>query len=343
MKKQIIGGLFALVALFFTVVSCRKDVQAVTTETTQFTSKVDAVKGSFHVENGIIHFDNSEAFHDVLEQLKKFDMSERRHFGDKLGFKSLLSAYVDVQLQCAAAEDEQTHKAALRNNADIIDASKNDGTFEMRIINRDLASVLNREGIVYIGASVYRFTDFGEAIAIDGDIERLRTVDKNSKGSKNISVFVNNQLETRADCGVSGCKTTFNSSNDRKGTLSYRRTQMIEHAFFDPITGVQHLKVTNSSYTDGVPYKTSFWGGWRNYTTDNTLSIAQTLNNDANSCPYGDNFSYSNNWTGIDFSGSVCETTAATQYDYGAHIARYTALNITYATRGGVNNNFTCQ
>jgi hypothetical protein len=82
MKKQIIGAFFALIALFFTVVSCRKDLQTVTTETTQATSKVDAVKGDFHVENGILHFDNSKALRDVIEQLRKIDISERRYFGE---------------------------------------------------------------------------------------------------------------------------------------------------------------------------------------------------------------------------------------------------------------------
>jgi hypothetical protein len=345
MKKQIIGGLFALLALLFTVVSCRKDVQTVTTETTQVKSKVDAVKGNFHVENGIIHFDNSEAFHDVLNQLKKFDMSERRHFADKLGFKSLLSAYVDVQLQCAAAEDEQTHKAALRNNADIIDASKNDGTFEMRIANRDLASVLNREGFLYIGASAYRFTDFGEAIAIDGDIERLKTVDISTKNSKNILVFVGNNLGTRAACQPSNTQT-ITAGGDRRGVLSFRRTSIFEHLYFEidgtPF-GTAHVKVTNSTYTEGIPFKKTIWGNFRNYTTENTLSLNQSLETFASSCPYGDIFSYSNEWTGIDFNGSTCIVPDIRIDVFGLHRGEYISANNTYKTRGGVVNNITCQ
>jgi hypothetical protein len=194
MKKQIIVGLFALVTLFFTVVSCRKDVQTVTTEPTQAKSTINAVKGDFHVENGILHFDNAKALENVLDQLRKFDISERRNFGAKIGFKSLLYAYSDVQLQCAAAEDEQTHKAILQNNADIIDASNNDGTFQMRIINKDLASVLNREGIFYVASSVYKFTDFGQVIVLDGDISRLKAVNKNTQSDKNIKVFAPNTL-----------------------------------------------------------------------------------------------------------------------------------------------------
>jgi hypothetical protein len=202
MKKQIIGGFFVLIALFFTVVSCRKDVQTFATEPTQTQLKVGDVKGDFYAENGILHFKNDEVFQDILEQLKKFDMSERQHFGEKIGFKSLLSAYIDVQFQCADAQNEKTHKSVLLANADIIDASQNDGTFVMRIVNKDLAAVLNREGIVYINNSVYKFTDFGELIAIDGDIDRLKIVNKNTQSNENIKVFVANTLNTRAPCGI---------------------------------------------------------------------------------------------------------------------------------------------
>jgi hypothetical protein len=340
MKKQIIGGLFVLIALFFTVVSCRKDAQTVTTEPTQTQFKVDAVKGDFYAENGILHFKSYQALQDVLEQLKKFDMSERQHLGKKIGFKSLLSTYIEVQLQCADAQDEKTHKSVLLANADIIDASLNDGTFVMRIANKDLAAVLNREGIIYIGTSVYEFTEFGEAIAIDGDIQRLKTVNQNTQSDKNIKVFIANKLDIRAPCGVGNFQRKVNGS--KRSELSFSRLTSYFFVGFDANDNPLYT-VSNGAYTDGVPYRKNFWGNWSNYRTGNTLSGNYNLTSYNGSCNYGDNFSYSNNWTGIDFMGSTCNRFNIPEASLSSNFATYVSANNTYSTDEVSDNNVTCQ
>jgi hypothetical protein len=342
MKKQIIGGLFALIAMFFTVVSCRKDAQTVTAEPTQTQFKVDAVKGDFHVENGILHFDSQQTFYDVCDKLRKFDVSERKHFGKTFGFKSLLSAYMDLQRQSELTEDEQTHKANLENNTDIIDASANDGTFEMRIINKELAPLLNRDGFVFIDKVAYRFTEFGEAMALDGDFNRLRDVSKITKSDKNIKVFVANKLELRAPCGVGQTKTTSNSSDNRRGELTFSRVSEEFFAGFDSNNNPV-FNVVNTSFVVGTPFKRTIFGGFRNYTTVNELTINQSLRTYSNSCTYGDNTFESNEDTGIFFSGASCVLFNIPEANVSNNYATYVSANTTYVTRGGVNNNITCQ
>lgn len=353
MKQQIIRGLFALVALFFTVVSCRKDIQTVTTGPTQAKASIDEVKGNFHVENGILHFDDSKAFNDVLEQLRKFDISERRHFAAKQGFTSLLYAFNDVLKKSAeAADDEKTYDAILRDNSDIIDVRK-DGTFQMRILNKRLASVLNREGIVYIDKSVYKFTDFGEVVIVDGDSDKLKTVTKTTASDNNIKVFAPNNLPIRS-CGTyiwqNGVQ---NSSGDRAGDL-WCETGF---AYFLMTTFVNGNRVhltdsfgntlwegVNGSYAVGTPWKKNWRGKWVNYRTDNSLSINHSMDVLSNGfCPTTDNFSYSNNWDAIDYMGSTCAQTKIPSPIVNSFSPKFISVNNSYSNQGGVTINLQCQ
>jgi hypothetical protein len=340
MKQQIIRGLFALLALFFTAVSCRKDVQT-TAEPTQAKSTIDAVKGDFHVENGILHFDNPQALHDVLEQLRKFDISERRNFGAKIGFTSLLYAYNDVlQKTAAAAEgDEKAYDDILKTNADIL-SMRNDGTFEMRILNKNLASILNREGIFYVGKVAYRFTDFGETVAIDGDVERLKTVTKLTPSDKNFKVFITNNLAVRS-CGVNIWQNGVqNSSGDRAGdlwcTAVFLDLLMVDIFGFPIIDGNGNFlwALENSSYAVGTPWKKNWRGRWVNYSTSNTLSINQSLNSFNGFCGYSDNFSYSNNWNNIDFEIGAhgCFIVNIPEPDLESFKPKFVTVNPTFRT-----------
>jgi hypothetical protein len=348
MKKQIIGGLFALFALFFTVVSCRKDIQTVTTETTQVTNqttgKADAVKGDFRVENGTLHFDNQQTCYSVLEQLNKLDMSERRHFGGKMGFKSLLKAYNDVQLQSAVVDNEQDHKSILRDNSDIIDASANDGSFNMRIFNKNLASILNRDGIVFIGKTAYKFTDFGEVVNLDGDISSFNGITSTTKSSGNTRVFNFIDIPVpEAPCGVGmSLSNVMNSSNDRRASASTSRVSFYVETGFDS-NGNLVYDVINSSYVTATPQKKTIWGTFRNYTTVNRLSVNHSLRSFNNICQYGDNFSYQNEWTGIDFNGSFCVIIGIPEANLSSCYSTMISSSTNYNNQGGVNINLICQ
>lgn len=325
MKQQIIRGLFALLALFFTAVSCRKDVQTTAAEPIiQAKSTIETVKGGFHVENGILHFDNSKAFRDVLEQLRKFDISVRRNFGVNQGFYSYLNGYGKVLDRSAAADkDDNGYDDFLRQNTDIIEL-RADGTFSMRLLNKSLAAVLNREGIVFIGKDAYRFTDWGEAIAHDGDVERLKTVNAKTPTSNNISIFAEKALPTRAPCGTwlmqNGVMST--AYVDKRGDFWCGIEKRREPAYdqndlplYDS-NGKRLFDHITYSWSIGTPWKKNWRGRWVTYNSDNKLTINQSAVSNYNTvvnglpsfdqCTFTDNISYTNCWSAIDYNSSGC-------------------------------------
>jgi hypothetical protein len=350
MKKQIIGGLFALFALFFTVVSCRKDIQTVTTETNQATGKADAIKGDFYVENGTLRFKNVKSLLSTVDELSKFDISERYHFGEQIGFKSYLSCFAEV-LQKSSAADDKDYDNVLKDYADVIDA-KSDGTFKMRIVNKNLASVLDRNGIVYIGKRVYRFTDFGEAIAINGDVERLKTVTATTVSDDNIKVIVSNSLGLRGVCGKNEWRdNVLNANGTRKADFWNGATKIafitedeFGNIFLNQIGQVM-FEMYISAYSIGTPWKPrSVFSGWKTYNADNTLSLNQSLNG-PNNITFFSSKTYSNSWTAIDFGtplNSLNSFFNLTLPEVNATSENFKAINNTYSNTSPLSINITC-
>lgn len=322
-----------LVTLAVLISSCKQDQVAPNASTTS-TSKtlkmsgVSDVKGKFTVQDGILHFEDSKALFDLLEQLRLYDISERRNFGKDIGFKSMLSVYCDILVKSAAIDDKDAYFALLKQNADVI-TYKEDGTFDFKTATPLVASVTNREGILYVGKSVYQFTDYGEVILFDGDINRLSVVTRNTTSDENVKVFVTkNDIALRTPCGL--WRDTTVDINDRKGHLNASRQSVYTWQSTDS-NGFRIYDVYNSSYTKGDPFKFvwSFGWKWKNYSTPNTLSMNQTLQSYNGVCQYGDNFSYSNNWNAIDYSGNGCTVTDITEANLSQNFSYYTSMNPT--------------
>ncbi len=322
-----------LVMLAVFMSSCKQDQEAPSASTTS-TSKtlkmsgVSEVKGKFTVQDGILHFEDSKALFDVLEQLRLYDVSERRNFGKDIGFKSMLSVFCDVLVKSATIEDKDKYFALLKQNADVV-SYKDDGSFDFKTATPFMASVTNRDGILYIGKGVYQYTDYGEVIILDGDINRLSSVTRNTPTDKNIKVFITKEeLSLRVACGTGLFNTVWNASNDRAGDLYSARQGSLAFQGYDA-NNIPYYDVYNSSYVSGTPWKkVCFFGcSWKKYSTSNTLSINQTLQSYNGSCQYSDNFSYSNNWDFIDYVGNSCTSYAIPEPPISQYYSYYTSMN----------------
>ncbi len=319
--------------LIFTTTGCKQDqvtpiVNATTLSKTLKMSGVTDVKGQFTVQDGILHFENSNALFDLLEQLRQYDISERRNFGENIGFKSMLSSFCDVLVKSATIEDKDAYFDLLKQNSDVI-TYKEDGTFDFKIATPLLASVTDRNGILYVGKSVYQFTDYGEVIIFDGDINRLSSVTKNTFSDKNVKVFVTkNDIVSRTPCGI--VRNVIVEINDRRGFLDAARQSVYTWKSNDS-NGIPIYDVHNSSYTLGTPWKWvwSFGWKWKHYSTSNTLSMSQTLQSYNGLCQYGDSYSYSNNWDAIDYMGNSCTLTDITEPNLSQNYSYYTSMNPT--------------
>ncbi len=346
MKKlsifQAARSVFFMLALsfIFTTFGCKNEqivapntnsLPEQTTKTLKM-SGVSDVKGQFTVQNGILHFENSQALFDALEQLRLYDISERRNFGKDFGFKSMLSSFCDVLIKSRDIEDMDAYDSLFKENSDIIDY-KEDGTFSFKTATPIMASVTNRNGIVYVGKSVYQFTDFGEVIIVDGDINRLSVVTRNTPTDRNTKVFITKEdLGLRIACGTSLATAQIDPVTfTRKGVINAHRQIAMTHKF-DSATGLPIYDVYNSSYVEGVPFKwkCNIFGkncSWGNYSTKNTLSMNQALTTYDGKCQYSDIFTYSNTWDIIDYGGNGCTVSDVSEADVSQSWSYFTSMN----------------
>jgi hypothetical protein len=324
-----------LLTLSVLISSCKQeaDFQPISSESESKTLKmsgVNEVKGDFTVQDGVLHFSNPKALFSVLEQLRQYDISERRNFGVNFGFKSMLSGFCDVLLKSSTFEEPEQKFAFLKQNDDIINYD-NEGSISFKIANAHLASVLDRKGSFYVGKAVYKFTDFGEAIALDGDKSKLENVTGNTKSDRNIKVFTTKQdLNTRAACGG----TQFRTQN-----VGTRRGELLSSAIYDfisdgidPNTQEEFFSIRGHTYTIGTPFKRrcNIFGNncsFDNYSTNNTLSVNHKIETYNGLFSTTDNFSYSNSWNAIDFDGSFVFTTPVPESQVSSFFFKFAFMN----------------
>jgi hypothetical protein len=315
--------------------SCKQEAnfQPISSESETKTLKmsgINEVKGDFTVEDGVLHFSNPKAVVDFLELLGTYDISERRNFGVNIGFTSMLNSFCDVLLKSSTFEEKEQRFAFLKQNEDIVNYDDK-GMISFKIANANLASIIDRKGNVYIGKVVYKFNDFGEAIALDGDKSKLENVDGDTKSDINVKVFTTKQnLNTRIVCGTSQFANQFLS--DRAGKTEAIATYSIFYMGTNPSTGEPFYDIYDKSYTYGVPYKwkCNIFGGncsWENYSTNNTLSVNHQLVSWNGVIQYGDNLSYSNSWNTIDYNGSFGYAVSIPASQVTQYLPRFASMN----------------
>jgi hypothetical protein len=300
MKKLLFSAkMFAVIGVLF-IFACKKE-QPVATDNT-----IPTADAAYEVKNGTLHFKDADAFIKTLEEVRQLDMEKRSHFGEQLGFKSLLKCYVEV-LKNAGSTDENVKDAyfqVLRDNADIITFQDN-GIYHLTIDNQSVAPIVNRNGIMFIGQHAYKFTNFGQIIALDGNITALNSVNATTQSNNNILVM-RTKKKLLSPCGVGRSLTKRNSSDNREGRFEISLTSTIVITSFSPTTHLPISTVINSSYSSAQPWKKTIWNTWRNYQTNNELAIDQRHENFSTECPVNDKFTYWNNWWAIDFQGASC-------------------------------------
>jgi hypothetical protein len=183
MKKLLFSvKMFAVIGVFF-IFACKKE-QPVATDNT-----IPTADAAYEVKNGTLHFKDADAFTTTLQELQKLDVEKRSQFGANIGFKSLLKHYTEVLEKTASVgeKNETAYFQVLRDNADIISFQEN-GIYGLKIDNKSITSVVNRDGIMFVGTQAYKFTEFGEIIVLNGDITKFEDVTAYTPSDNNVII-----------------------------------------------------------------------------------------------------------------------------------------------------------
>ncbi|RRB06312.1 hypothetical protein [Larkinella rosea] len=274
------------------------------------------VKGDYEVRNGILHFKDVNSYHSTEDYLEKLSTEQRVIFSRQIGFTSLLDVDNRANALFEQAKNQDEFVKLLRDYQDLYQLEN-----EMVKPNFNLqhASVLNRQGMVYIGKVLYRFTKDEEIIVFDGDINKALQANTN-KYVKKVSLSGNSNPNGRP---MASCSRFYheNASSDRKGTCETTfkwELELLEGTGYSPgdVWYVQQV-----IYTVGLPYKKNWLGSWVRYSTGNTLDtryqfdFTSPVTNGGVPFSASVNYMYSNTWDSIDYRYLLNSSTEVFGYE----------------------------
>jgi hypothetical protein len=244
------------------------------------TNAVDeSIKGDFELKEGVLHFKNVASFMKLRDSFVNLHMPERAEFAEKQGFESRLSVTFGVLEKLRTQKSKVEFENLIESNADFVVFDEVSQTATSRISDDCLASIINKDGFVYIGKILYKFTDGTEYIVFDGDKSKLNGI-KNGRIGESLEVSVmktkNSQLykNTRI-CnywGVLGSSTNSNYT-DRTGKVEYQVDGL--SYFYEPNGNpATPWRVQGHSYVKASAQRPGFlWGGRTDYHTWHWLFV----------------------------------------------------------------------
>lgn len=282
-------GSVGMLLLVMAINSCQKATPDLTPKVSNGQSRVSSnismsseledlsVKGDVEVRNGILHFKNLASFFDVEDKLRASSNEEQRDILLKSPSfvslsKSIYNAYGPLRDSLNSTSPEEI----LNSNNDILQRK------EGRIIPKGALShkdVVTRQGLVFIGKVLYRFTEDKEIIVSDGDVAKALLGDQASFKNSKVLVF-NTTLSSKTNSPngrvtASPCSSMSGTrwNSDGKRAISY-----IVQAQYDAFhtsgsigTPSARFYVRHQIHSGGNPYKVSpaFSYNFSSYNTDN--------------------------------------------------------------------------
>lgn len=238
----------------------------------------ESINGDFKVKDGILHFKNVAAFIKLRDSFVNLHMPERAAFAEKQGFESRLSITFNLLEKVRNAKSKEEYENLILSNNDFIAFDKENQLVDSRISDDCLASILNRDGFVYIGRILYKFTDGNEYIVFDGDKSRLNSI-KNGRIAESLEVSVMNTKNSQSNknariCnywGVIGSSTNPDYGN-RTGKLEYKVDGL--SYFYEPNSNyATPWRVQGHSYVKASAQRPGLFSGREDYNTWHWLYV----------------------------------------------------------------------
>lgn len=160
-------SIFAIILLV--IISCEQDSSNLT-EVNQTTID-ENVLTHVQVKDGILHFDDAKYVSLVASEIQKMSYDEKLNWEQQVGFKSMFSCIDDAMAlleNCSSVEDYNdildSYNDILRLNGEDIE----------QVVPLDFyTSIINRDGVCYVGSAVYKITSNQKIIVWSGDETKL--------------------------------------------------------------------------------------------------------------------------------------------------------------------------
>jgi hypothetical protein len=202
---------FFLIAFVFISVSCNKEIEDETTISNNLNRLNDylttEIKEDVSYNGDYLEFKSKQTFDSIRNLLDEMDYSNFVKWEQNYGFKSARTWRNEFENSLAESRSQEDLDLVVKKYSDHLTID-NDHLVRYNFYSESLDRILNINGVVKIGKSLYKFTKDNEYISYDGSMQRIEDV-INSKNQK--SLELNND------------KLLFNlrKSNNLKSTYDY--------------------------------------------------------------------------------------------------------------------------
>ncbi len=247
--------LLVMAAIVTAFGSCQKEEPVLIDEQPQAVVKPDV-----YVENGYLVFKSQEYFDSTLAVLQNTNDDEYQLWEQSLGFTSANTFLLNAENLYFEAKTEDIRLELRGKYSKYI--NKND-EFELPFYSKALGKLLNIEGVVKIGTSLYFFTKSTEYIVLDGNTKALRelkdTPRQEKSATKNIVVFdpYKNNLKSAEGQEFLVSGLLYNSTGSRRLNYSLERVLFTYVHSVNPYTGTVNYAVGYKFFLRLKQYKYS--------------------------------------------------------------------------------------
>jgi hypothetical protein len=269
MKNLIV---LAMVAAALTIINgCQKDelVSQLADEQLQ-----EAVKPDVYLENGYLAFKNMEAVDSVNQMLGKMTPQEIEAWEKRMDFKSAKTFFEPIFNEAEKATTVEDILAFKEKYKETLKWNENDPTdysFDYPFYYTNFVSLINKDVILKIVISLFKYNKENRITILDGDITKLETALNLKNNSKNILILneKNNLKSVNTLIGLTNFDGQYgNDGSPDDDWCNWSSSRKMK-------TGLQFEDFIYGSYYGGYDgaYKIYLWqraqkkvlGIWKNY------------------------------------------------------------------------------
>lgn len=219
---------------------------------------------------GILSFKDSNEFFAVIDSLKNLSPDLVKGYSSEKGFISLFTIQENFY-ECLdyVTDEAEFHKLIADHQDVLIDGSN---TF-FKVANKVVYPVINREGIVKIGNYLHKFTEDGQIVITNSDLDHLlrSTTNDQENSSKFILRYKELPFTKTIYCSDDHSLVSIpNYDNNRRASLYSKLVYTwVPNDYYQ---GTWMHKYRTDAWSEGIAEKKGIFG-WRTYNTLNTLSL----------------------------------------------------------------------
>lgn len=225
---------------------------------------------------GVIHFDDKDAFFGTLDRVGTMSPAELDAWEDRIGLVSYRREFERVMALAMNAGSEAEADAILAANDDIVEVSEDEAN--PRIRASGYAAVVNRAGLFYVEGTIHKVLP---DVVLSSEDGRLETIEKTMDSMNPLSMALLDRMATPAEgvrivryegsrlehqevvpYGCTDYKSAFYNTSDRKVDFDIWTWPY----YCAGCCGDYYYQVKVQARLRG--YKKNFWGNWTdNYST----------------------------------------------------------------------------